>query len=92
MMDLRAGAAMALVLVAALCGTIGVGLLYTALTDHMWGAVAWGLPLTLGGLYWCGRALAQGQRGMRQRRVRRALPDDRAASGQQCGSTTARAE
>ncbi len=92
MMGLRAGAAMALVLVAALCGTIGVGLLYTALTDHLWGAVAWGLPLTLGGLYWCGRALAQGQRGLRQRRASRAQQDDRAASSQQRGSTTAPAE
>ena len=69
MTTVHAGAAMALVLVAALCGTIGTGLIFTALTDHMWGALAWGLPLALGGLYWCGRALAQGQRSLRRRRV-----------------------
>ena len=68
----RAGAAVALVLVAALVGTIGTGLIFTALTDRSWGALVWGLPLALGGLYWCGRALAQGHRSLRQQRVRRA--------------------
>ena len=72
MIGARAGAAVALVLVAAVVGTIGTGLIFTALTDRAWGALAWGLPLALGGLYWCGRALAQGQRSLRQRRVRRA--------------------
>ena len=51
---------------------IGTGLIFTALTAHVWGALIWGLPLALGGLYWCGRALAQGQRSLRQRRIRRA--------------------
>ena len=69
---MRAGVAMALVLGATLAGLIGTGLIYTALTDHVWGALMWGLPLALGGLYWCGRALAQGQRSLRQRRVSRA--------------------
>lgn len=64
-------AAMAVVLGAALAGITGTGLIFTAVTDHVWGAMAWGLPLALGGLYWCGRALAQGQRSLRQRRVRR---------------------
>ncbi len=65
----RAGVAMTLVLGATLAGLIGTGLIYTALTDHVWGALIWGLPLALGGLYWCGRALAQGQRSLRRRRV-----------------------
>ncbi|HVC82267.1 MAG TPA: hypothetical protein VNL35_17390 [Chloroflexota bacterium] len=41
------------------------------------GALFWGLPLTLGGLYWCGRALARSQRGVRRRRGQRlrAQPD-----------------
>ncbi len=69
MSTVRAGAAMTLVLGATLAGLIGTGLIYTALTDHVWGALIWGLPLALGGLYWCGRALAQGQRGLRRRRV-----------------------
>ncbi len=65
----RDGVAMVLVLFAALFGTIGTGLIYTAVADRVWGAMAWGLPLALGGLYWCGRALAQGQRSLRQRRM-----------------------
>ncbi len=72
MTTVRAGVAMALVLGATLAGLIGTGLIYTALTAHVWGALMWGLPLALGGLYWCGRALAQGQRSLRQRRVSRA--------------------
>ena len=67
----RAGAAIALVLGATLAGLIGTGLIFTALTDRAWGALVWGLPLTFGGLYWCGRALAQGQRSLRQRRMSR---------------------
>lgn len=43
-------AAMTLVLVAAIAGTIGTGLIYTAAADHEWGAMTWGLPLALGGL------------------------------------------
>jgi len=69
---MRAGAAMALVLCATLAGLLGTGLIYTALTDHVWGALMWGLTLALGGLYWCGRALAQGQRSLRRRRISRA--------------------
>ncbi len=67
MTTVRAGVAMtmALVLGATLAGLIGTGLIYTALTAHVWGALIWGLPLALGGLYWCGRALAQGQRSLR---------------------------
>ncbi len=68
---MRAGMAMALVLGATLAGLIGTGLIYTALTDHTWGALVWGLPLALGGLYWCGRALAQGQHSLRHRRLSR---------------------
>ena len=36
----RTFAAMTLVLAAAIAGTIGTGLIYTAAADHMWGAVA----------------------------------------------------
>jgi len=97
----RAGVAMALVLGATLAGLIGTGLIYTALTDHVWGALVWGLPLALAGLYWCGRALAQGQRGLRQQRVRRAsdasgvllhrsLPDPSTVSPQPRGATHGR--
>lgn len=83
----RAWAALALVLCA-------------ALTAHAWGVFLGGLPLTLGGLYWCGRALAQGQRSLRRRRVSRArgsllstaLPDARTACRQQRGSTHGRAQ
>jgi hypothetical protein len=57
MIGARADAAMALVLLAALSGTIGTGLIFTALTDHLWGAAVWGL--------------AQGQRSLRQRRLSR---------------------
>jgi len=83
----RAAAAMTLVLVAALCGTIGTGLIYTAVADHRWGAAAWGLPLALGGLYWCGRALSQGQRGLRRRRVSRA--PSTSAEGRSAGLSAA---
>ena len=68
---LRPTLALSLVGFAALLGIIGTGLLFTAVTDQAWGALALGLPLTLGGLYWCGRALAQGRRGARRQRLRR---------------------
>lgn len=58
-----------LVLLATLAGIIGTGFIFTALTDHMVGALVWGLPLALGGLYWCGRALAQSRRLARRRRL-----------------------
>lgn len=86
----RTFAAMTLVLVAAFAGTIGTGLIYTAAADHMWGAVAWGLPLALGGLYWCGRALAQGQRGLRQRRAQGATPHRSGADGRTGALSAAR--
>jgi len=89
------------VLAATLADLIGTGLIYTALTDHVWGALIWGLPLALGGLYWCGRALAQGQRSLRQRRVsrmrgasgvpfHRSPPDPSMASPQPRGATHGR--
>jgi hypothetical protein len=68
----RAYVSMALVLSAAVLGIVGTGLLYTAVVDQKAGALIWGLPLSLCGLYWCGRALAQSQRYARQRRVSRA--------------------
>jgi hypothetical protein len=67
----RACASMALVLSAAVLGIVGTGLLYTAVADQKAGALIWGLPLSLCGLYWCGRALAQSQRSARQHRAKR---------------------
>lgn len=63
----RTVAALAMVLCATGLGIIGTGMLFTALTDHNLAALLWGLPLTLGGLYWCGRALAAGQHVARRR-------------------------
>ena len=71
MNTIRAVAALALVALSTVLGTAGTGLIFTAIADHKVGALAWGLPLTLGGLYWCGRALAQSQRSVRQRRTLR---------------------
>jgi hypothetical protein len=72
MMTLRAAGALTLVVLATVMGIAGTGLIFTALTHHVLGALAWGLPLALAGLYWCGRALAQSQRSARRRRLLRA--------------------
>jgi hypothetical protein len=66
----RAYASLALVVSAALLGIVGTGLLYTAVADQKAGALIWGLPLSLFGLYWCGRALARSQRYAQEQRVR----------------------
>jgi len=98
---LPASVSIALVLAAAVAGLIGTGLIYTALTDRLWGALVWGLPLTLAGLYWCGRALAQGQLSLRQRRLKRtsgaagspphrASPDPAMAASRPRGTTHGR--
>jgi hypothetical protein len=69
MQILRAGSALILVAIATVLGIVGTGLLFTAITDHRLGALLFGLPLTLGGLYWCGRALAESQRLATRRRM-----------------------
>jgi len=69
----HAYASVVLVLSAAVLGIVGTGLLYTAVADQKAGALFWGLPLSLGGLYWCGRALARSQHHVRRRRVRRRI-------------------
>ncbi len=66
-----AAASMALVMLATVLGIVGTGLIFTAIADREIGALVWWLPLGLGGLYWCGRALAQSQRGARRRRALR---------------------
>ncbi|HVA92321.1 MAG TPA: hypothetical protein VNL71_21050 [Chloroflexota bacterium] len=71
MIMLRPTLALTLVTLAALVGIIGTGLLFTAFTDQAWGALVLGLPLALGGLYWCGRALALSQQSARRRRATR---------------------
>ena len=71
MKTVRAVAALALVALTTVLGITGTGLIFTAITDQKIGALFWGLPLTLGGLYWCGRALARSQRGVRRRRGQR---------------------
>jgi len=63
--------ALGLVVLAVGAGIVGTGMLFTALTDHALGALLWGGPLALGGLYWCGRALAQSQLSARRRRATR---------------------
>ena len=68
---LRPTLALTLVTLATLLGIIGTGLLFTAVTDRTWGALVLGLPLALGGLYWCGRALALSQQSARRRRATR---------------------
>lgn len=71
MIGLRGVVDVGLLALATLAGIVGTALLFTALTDHAPGALVWGLPLVLGGLYWCGRALAQSQRLARRRRQMR---------------------
>ena len=71
MSTIRTVVALALVGLTTVLGIAGTGLIFTAIADQEIGALAWGLPLTLGGLYWCGRALAQSQRSVRQRRIQR---------------------
>ncbi len=66
----RGVAVLGLLALATLAGIVGTALIFTALTDHEPGALIWGLPLTLGGLYWCGRALAQSQQLARRRLMR----------------------
>ena len=73
MRTVRAYASVVLVLSAAVLGIVGTGLMYMAVADQKAGALIWGLPLGLCGLYWCGRALARSQRDARQRRVRRRI-------------------
>lgn len=67
---LRALAALTLVILASVAGIVGTGVIFTAVTERAIGALVWGLPLALGGLYWCSRALAQSQRGRRIRHQR----------------------
>lgn len=69
---IQTAVSLGLVVLAAVAGIVGTGLLFTALTAHALGALLAGLPLALGGLYWCGRALAAGQRSARRRRALRA--------------------
>lgn len=69
MTTLRTATASALVCCTVVAGTSGIELIFTALPDHVWSAVAWGLPLTLGGLYESRRALAPGQYGLRRGRM-----------------------
>lgn len=68
---LRATISIGLVILATVAGIVGTGLIFTALTDQEYGALAWGMPLALGGLYWCGRALAMGHISARRRRLAR---------------------
>ena len=67
---LRAGSALILMAIATVLGIVGTGLLYTAITHHRLGPLLLGLPLALGGLYWCGRALAESQRAVTRRRMK----------------------
>ncbi len=58
------------VLLAAILGTVGTGLIYQALAAGSLMALVLGLPLALAGLYWCGRALAQSLRSAHRLRER----------------------
>ncbi len=63
-------APMLLVLLAAVLGTVGTGMIYKAVTLGSTMTFVMGLPLALLGLYWCGRALDQSLRSVRARRRR----------------------
>lgn len=71
MMRRRGIVALGLLVLTTLAGIVGTALIFTALADHEVGALIWGLPLALGGLYWCGRALGQSQHLARRRRLLR---------------------
>jgi hypothetical protein len=64
-------ASMLLVLLMAVLGTVGTGMIYKALTLGSVMTFVMGLPLALLGLYWCGRALDQSLRAVREQRLRR---------------------
>jgi hypothetical protein len=61
---------MVLVLIAAVMGTIGTGLIYKAVAAGSILTLIWGLPMMLFGLYWCGRALDQSLRYRHQHKTR----------------------
>jgi ABC-type nickel/cobalt efflux system permease component RcnA len=70
MRRLRALASLMAVVFAAVMGIVGTGLIYQALSVGSLMALVSGLSLALVGLYWCGRALAQSQRYVREHRLR----------------------
>ncbi len=66
----RAVGSYLLVAVATVVGIVGMGLVFTALTDGPRSLVLAGLPLLLVGLYWSGRALGQSLQASQSRRRR----------------------
>ena len=60
-----------LVLLATLCGVVGMGITYTGVTDGSLGDLTLGLPLLLLGLWWSGIQLGRSQAAGRARRAAR---------------------
>jgi hypothetical protein len=79
MTRVRGLSSVVVVLLASVLGIAGTGLLYTAIADQKVGALLWGLPLSLCGLYWCSRALARSHRSVRLRRAQRLATQPRSS-------------
>jgi hypothetical protein len=71
MADWRAMRGHLLVLLATLCGIVGMGVVFTGATAGKMGEVTLGLPLLCLGLWWCGIQLGRSQRASRARRAAR---------------------
>ena len=70
-MNPRALQGYVLVLLATLCGVVGMGLTYTGATDGRLGDLIAGLPLLFLGLWWSGIQLGRSQAAGRARRAAR---------------------
>jgi hypothetical protein len=67
-MGARAVRSHLLVLLATLCGIVGMGMVFTGMTDGNLEALVLGLPLLCVGLWWSGMQLGRSQRARRARR------------------------
>jgi hypothetical protein len=70
-MDWRALRGHILVLLAMLCGIVGMGVVYTGATAGKMGELTLGLPLLCLGLWWSGIQLGRSQAASRARRAAR---------------------
>ncbi len=70
-MDRHALQSHVLVLLAALCGVVGMAVVYSAAADGKPGDLTLGLPLLLIGLWWSGIQLGRSQAAVRARRTAR---------------------
>jgi hypothetical protein len=73
MIDLKAVRGYAAVLVATLCGIVGMALVFSGATDGKMLDITIGLPLLFLGLWWSGIQLGRSQTAHRARRAKRQI-------------------